>query len=57
MRAIFVAEGEVLPECSACGDPRSMWFLVERAPRVERVTPPPSVKTGASAEQRSGVGN
>lgn len=40
MRAIVVGEDAVLPFCDACSDRRSVWFLVERFPRVEIRRPP-----------------
>ena len=56
MKAIVVAEGQELPLCSACGDPRSLWFLVERAPRVESPAPTPPRSKGAPAQPRGSVG-
>ncbi len=57
MKTIVVAEREVLPLCSACGSRRSLWFLVERAPRLESITPPAPLSTDAPAKQeRTGVG-
>jgi len=56
MKTIVVAEGQVLPLCSACRDPRSLWFLVERSPRVESIASARSADTEAAGEQRSGIG-
>jgi hypothetical protein len=57
LRAIVLAEGQVLPRCRLCGGDDSVWFMVERYPaRVGAERPQHMASRPRSSLNRSLVG-